>query len=248
MKEIPLKKAVGFLLGAALLCAFAGVLFATYGAGPQALFERASVFYSFARNHAWLLLGLYVLRLLFFLPASFVLFLTGMICGPVLGELVAVVGLTLSGSLEFLAVRGSFSAVLARSSSRLLRGWHARINRAPFHAILLMRVCFVPFDAVNIAAALARAPFRPFVLATAVGIMPTSLPLVISGASVDFKAWAASGRFWPGEGVVNWPYLLLSGVLMAMIIVHASRRTKHDASAGTEQAAANLQKQVQAPD
>lgn len=248
MKEIPLKKTVGFLLGAALLCVFAGLLFATYGAGPQALFERASVFYSFARNHAWLLLGLYVLRLLFFLPASFVLFLTGMICGPVLGELIAVVGLTLSGSLEFLAVRGSFSAVLSRSSNRLLLGWHERINRAPFHAILLMRVCFVPFDAVNIAAALARAPFKPFVLATAAGILPTSLPLVISGASVDFKAWAASGRLWPGEGVVNWPYLLLSLILMVMIIVHAIRRAKLGSAAGTEQAAVNLQKQAQAPD
>ncbi len=242
MKENSSKTAAKFILGTTLLCAFAALLLATYGAGPQALFERASVFYSFARNHAWLLLGLYVLRLLFFLPASFVLFLTGMICGPVLGELIAVVGLTLSGSLEFLAVRGSFSAVLSRSSNRLLRGWHERINRAPFHAILLMRVCFVPFDVVNIAAALARAPFRPFVLATALGITPTSLPIIISGASVDFKAWAASGRLWPGEGVVNWPYLLLSVVLMAMIIVHASRRAKLGSVEGAEQAAVNLQK------
>ena len=242
MKENSNKTVVKFILGAALLCAFAALLFATYGAGPQALFERASVFYSFARNHAWLLLGLYILRLLFFLPASFVLFLTGMICGPVLGELIAVIGLTLSGSLEFLAVRGSFSAVLSRSSSRMLRSWHERINRAPFHAILLMRVGFVPFDAVNIAAALARAPFRPFVLATALGITPTSLPIIISGASVDFKAWAASGRLWPGEGVVNWQYLLLSIVLIVMIILHASRRAKLNPADGTEQTAADLQK------
>lgn len=226
MKEKSNKTIARLILGAALLCGFATLLFATYGAGPQVLFERASVFYSFARNHAWLLVGLYVLRLLFFLPASFVLFLTGMIYGSVLGELIAVIGLTLSGSLEFLVVRGLFSAVLSRSSNKLLLRWHERINRAPFHSILLMRVCFVPFDAVNIAAALARAPFRPFVLATALGIAPTSLPIVVSGASIDFKVWAASGRLWPGEGAVNWPYLALSFFLMLMIVLHARRRTR----------------------
>ncbi|MDB5978064.1 MAG: DedA family protein [Nevskia sp.] len=226
MKEKHFKEIARLVVGAVLLCGFATLLFATYGAGPGALFERASVFYSFAQNHAWLLLGLYVLRLLFFLPASFVLFLTGMIYGSVLGELIAVIGLTLSGSLEFLAVRSSLSAVFSRTSNRLLLGWQERINRAPFHSILLMRVCFVPFDAVNIAAALARAPFKPFVLATALGITPTSLPIIVSGASVDFKAWAASGRFWPSEGVVNWPYLALSFILMLMIVLHARRLTR----------------------
>ncbi|WP_084182767.1 TVP38/TMEM64 family protein [Nevskia soli] len=240
MKEYPVKTIATLIFGAILLGGFAALLLVTYGAGPQALFERAITFYSFARNHAWMLLGLYVLRLLFFLPASFVLFLTGMICGTALGELIAVVGLTLSGSLEFLVVRSSFSAILSRSPGKLLLGWHERVNRAPFHSILLMRVCFVPFDAVNIAAALARAPFRPFVLATALGIAPTSLPIVISGASVNFQTWAASGRFWPGEGAVNWQYLLLSFGLMLMIVLHARRRARLNPRNGTSQPMTDL--------
>jgi len=220
--KIPLRLAFGLIL----LCVLAAVLFATYGAGPQALIKRASIFYAFAENHAWLLVGLYVLRLLFFLPASFVLFLTGMICGPALGELIAVIGLTLSGSIEFLVVRGSFSAVFSRSSNSLLLGWRERIKRAPFHSVLMMRVGFVPFDAVNIVSALGGARFKPFVLATALGITPTSLPIIVSGASVDFKAWSASGRLWPNEATINWPYLLLSIFLMLLIVLHARRWTR----------------------
>ena len=234
--KIPLRLALGVIL----LCGFAVLLFATYGAGPQALIQRASIFYSFAENHAWLLLGLYVLRLLFFLPASFVLFLTGMICGPEKGEMIAVIGLTLSGSIEFLLVRSSFSAALSKSSNKLLLGWRERINRAPFHSILLMRIGFVPFDIVNIAAALARAPFRSFVAATALGITPTSLPIIVSGASVDFRAWAASGRLWPGEGAINWPYLLLSLSLMLLIVLHARRRQRLNPENGMSRRVADL--------
>ena len=238
--KISNKIPVRLTLGAILLCGFAALLLATYGAGPQALIARASIFYSFAEKHAWLLLGLYVLRLLFFLPASFVLFLTGMICGSALGEVIAVIGLTLSGSIEFLVVRGSFSAALSRSSNKLLLGWRERINRAPFHSILLMRIGFVPFDIVNIAAALARAPFKSFVLATALGITPTSLPIIVSGASVDFRAWAASGRLWPGEGTVNWPYFLLSFFLMVLIVLHARWRRRLNPENGMSPQVADL--------
>ena len=214
----------GLVLSVILLCTFSALLFATYGAGTHALFERAAAFYAFAEKHAWLLLVLYVVRLLFFLPASFVIFLTGMICGPVLGEIIAVVGLALGSSIEFLLVRRAIKSAFSRRPGGLLQKWQARINRNPFHSILMMRVCFVPFDAVNIAAALARAPFRPFLLATAVGVAPTSLPLVVSGASVNFDAWVAGGRLWPDEGMIQWPYIALSAFLMVLIALHARSR------------------------
>ena len=226
MTKRPVSPLLRLTIGAALLCGFAALLALTYGSGPEVLLGRVALFYSFAERHAWLLLGLYVLRLLFFLPASFVLLLTGMICGPWLGELVAVAGLSLSGSIEFLLVRGSLSAVLPAQASRLLQGWRERINRAPFHAILTMRLCFIPFDAVNIAAAFARAPFRPFLLASAVGVAPTSLPIVVTGASIDFQAWIASGRLWPGEGAVSWPYVGFSMLLLGLIWLHARLRGK----------------------
>lgn len=222
------KTPAGLALSLALLCAFSALLFATYGAGTRPLFERAATFYAFAGKHAWLLIALYVLRLLFLLPASFVIFLTGMICGPILGEVIAILGLALGSSIEFLLVRRAVASAFSRLPGGLLQKWHERINRSPFHAILMMRVCFVPFDAVNIAAALARAPFRPFFFATVLGVAPTSLPLVVAGASVNFDAWIAGGRLWPETGVIHWPYVVFSVFLMILIALHArSRERQH---------------------
>jgi uncharacterized membrane protein YdjX (TVP38/TMEM64 family) len=221
------KAAVRLALSAALLCVFLALLWATYGNGMRGLMERAATFYAFATAHAWLLIGLYVLRLPLLLPASLVIVLTGMICGPVTGELVAVAGLTLGGGIEFLLVRGSAGALTARwEQASLLSRWRERVNRNPFHAILLMRLCFVPFDPVNIISALARAPLRPFLLATALGVAPTSLPMVLSGASIDFHTWAASGRIWPGLSAIHWPYLAGSLAAAVLIAMHARLRQR----------------------
>ncbi len=219
------KPAVRLVLSAALLCVFLALLWITYGTGVHALMERAATFYAFAVDHAWLLIALYILRLPLLLPASLVLVLTGMICGPVEGEVIAVAGLTLSGSIEFFLVRASTASLTASwSGDGLLRRWRERINRAPFHSVLLMRLGFVPFDAVNIVAALAAAPLRPFLLATAVGLIPTSLPIILSGASIDFHAWMASGRIWPGLSAIHWPYVAVSLAMSMLIAWHALAR------------------------
>jgi uncharacterized membrane protein YdjX (TVP38/TMEM64 family) len=230
------KTAVRLAFSAALLGLFLALLWATYGTGMHALMGRAATFYAFAVNHAWLLVGLYVLRLPLFLPASLVVVLTGMICGPLQGELVAVAGLTLGGAIEFTLVRGSAASLLERwSAPALLQQWREHIQRRPFHAILMMRLCFVPFDPVNIAAALARAPLRPFIAATALGVIPTSLPIVLSGASIDFQAWMASGRIWPGFSAIHWPYIVGSVAAAALVAWHARlRRPRQMPSAAAE--------------
>ena len=203
------------------LAVFAALIFLTYGAGPQTILARVASFYSFAMAHRWLLLGLYLVRLMFLMPASLLLIVTGMLCGPLLGEIVAVIGLTLGGGLEFLLVRHSYAAVSRWANLPSLERWEARINRAPFHSILLMRLSFLPFDMVNFAAALARAPLRAFASASLIGLAPTSLPIVMFGASLNFDAWLSSGRLFPGLGVVNWGYFLLSALLSIGIFVHA---------------------------
>jgi len=211
-------------LGIVLLAIFSALLATTYGMGAQQLFTRALLLYSFIQSHAWLLLGLYVLRLVLFLPASLVIFLTGMLCGPLWGELVAVLGLTLSGSIEFLLVRSAFSAIPVGATSAFVETWQMRINQAPFRSISLARLCFVPFDVVNIGAALAKAPFKSFVAATVLGITPTSLPIVISGASISFQTWIARGKLLPDNDLIDWKYLGISIGLALLIALWGARR------------------------
>lgn len=205
------------IAGAALLGAFGALLAVTYAAGSHAMFERLVRLYSLMANHVWLLPCLFVLRLPLFLPASLMLLLTGMICGTLQGELIGVLGLALSGSIEFLVVRGGFGALLPQQAGVRME-W---LRRTPFHSVLTLRLCLVPFDVVNIAAAAARLPFRPFAAATVLGVIPTSLPIIAAGASLDFPAWLASGRLWPEGGMIRWSNVLLSLVLALLISVHA---------------------------
>ncbi|MBL6751693.1 MAG: VTT domain-containing protein [Nevskia sp.] len=214
---------IRLIAAAVLLALLAAYLAFTYGSDADGLFRRAASFYAFAGGHAWLLLGLFVLRPLFLLPASLVILLTGMLYGGVLGEAVAVAGLTLSSSIEFLLARSSLSVLLKGLEAPQLERLRGKVNAAPFRAVLLMRLCFVPFDLVNLAAAFARAPLRPFVLATALGVIPTSLPIVLTGAAVDFRSWLAGGSFWPHDAVPKWPYVLASVVLAAAVAGWARR-------------------------
>lgn len=206
-----------------LFAAFAAFLMVTYRSDPDLLFRRAASFYAFAQAHAWLLMGLYVLRPLFLLPASFVILLTGMMFGSIGGELVAVAGLTLGGAIEFFLARSSIAAVLGAAPPAVVVQLQRRINRAPFRAVLLLRLCFVPFDIVTLAAALARAPLGAFVAATALGVIPTSLPIVLSGAALNFQAWFAGGQLWPRGAALTWPWIALSFLLAALTVVLARR-------------------------
>jgi uncharacterized membrane protein YdjX (TVP38/TMEM64 family) len=88
----------------------------------------------------------------------------------------------------------------------------------------MMRLCFIPFDPVNIISALAQAPLRPFLLATVLGVAPTSLPMVLSGASIDFQSWMASGRIWPGVSAIHWPYVGGSLAMSVLVAWHARVR------------------------
>lgn len=210
----------------ALLAAIAAFLLITYGGNPTLLFRRAASFYTFAQAHAWMLMALYVLRPLFFLPASFVILLTGMIYGAAAGEAVAVGGLTLGGAIEFYLARSSFTAVVGAAPPAAIGRLQQRVGKAPFRAILLMRLCFVPFDAVTLAAALARVPLGAFVTATALGVIPTSLPIVLSGAALDFRAWQAGGELWPHGSALTWPWVALSFGLAALTVAVARRSTR----------------------
>ncbi len=217
---------IRLISAAVLLSLLAAYLGFTYGGNIDGLFHRAASFYAFAQRHAWLLLGLFVLRPLFLLPASLVIMLTGMLYGGLEGEIVAVGGLTLSGSIEFLLARSSLAVLLQGLDSPQLQRLQQRVGAAPFRAVLLMRLCFVPFDLVNLASALGRAPLRPFAAATALGVIPTSLPIVLTGTAVDFQAWLAGGSLWPHDAVPKWPYILGS-VLLAVAIAGWARRSGH---------------------
>lgn len=173
-------------------------------------------------EHPGLLVLLFLVRLFLLLPVSIVLLLTGALHGPVWGLCLAVAGLTLGGTAEFLLIRhGVFAADQALptpAARRFGHRWRARIEAHPFTTVLLLRLILVPFDLVNVAAAWARIPAPTFALATAVSVIPAAFMLVAAGAAVPLNLWLAGERLGRVAIVPDWRYAALAAAALAVSV------------------------------
>jgi uncharacterized membrane protein YdjX (TVP38/TMEM64 family) len=113
------------------------------------------------------------------LPVALMLSLIGgVIFGPWLGGAAVLAGATTGAVITYAAVRSAFASLLlghAERDPRLQRVIQG-FGRSAFSYILTLRfIPVVPFALVNVAAGLAAAPLRAFVLATLAGGVPTAL-------------------------------------------------------------------------
>ncbi len=125
----------------------------------------------------------YALRPLVLFPASLLTWAAGFVFGPVLGLLFTVLGSNISASVAYLAGRyfgGSF-----QNTGYTLQGYAERLHGNSFESVLIMRLIFVPFDAVNYAVGLLHVRYRPFILATILGSLPGTTAFVLFGASMQ---------------------------------------------------------------
>lgn len=118
--------------------------------------------------------GFYTIMVAFSLPiASFVTLAGGILFGAWFGTLWTAIGATLGACIVFLAARTALGAALrARAGLRLVKLEH-EIRNNGFHYLLFLRlVPIFPFWLVNIAPALVGMRLMPYLIATAVGILP----------------------------------------------------------------------------
>ncbi|KXB55272.1 SNARE-like domain protein [Corynebacterium sp. CMW7794] len=136
----------------------------------------------------------YVTLTLFPLPRTIWTVAAGILFGPVEGLLLALTALSVSAAISFLVVR------------RLLGDWmhprlvhpavfklNAHLERRGWFAIASLRmVAGVPFSILNYAAALTPVPFLQFLLATALGSIPTTAMGVFFGETLTtgLNPWA----------------------------------------------------------
>jgi uncharacterized membrane protein YdjX (TVP38/TMEM64 family) len=125
--------------------------------------------------------GLGIARPVLLLPATLVTVAAGVLFGPWLGLLTAVVAANGSAMLVF-----SFGAALGISAGDVgtQRLWRQRLQARTFESTLIARLLFVPYDAVNLAAGALRVRAAPFLAATALGSLPGTAAFVIAGSSV----------------------------------------------------------------
>lgn len=152
-------------------------------------------------------------------PVALILTLSsGFLFGPLIGGAATVVGATIGAILAYLAARSALGAGLRRRAERsdgALQRLATGFGRDAFSYVLTARLIpLFPFWLVNVAAGLAAAPVGPYIAATALGAIPTSL--IYAGIGHGLRRTFAEGEE-PRLASLADPHLLLPLLGLAVL-------------------------------
>jgi len=152
-------------------------------------------------------------------PGAVVLTLAGgYLFGTWVGGTATVIGATIGSILVFYVVQTSLGEALrakAEADGGTLKKVIDGVRDGAFGYILTLRLIPVaPFWLVNVAAALANAPFKAYALATLFGIMPATF--IYSGIGAGIGAVIARGET-PDLGKIFEPKVLLPLVALGLL-------------------------------
>ncbi|MDR4938913.1 TVP38/TMEM64 family protein [Rossellomorea marisflavi] len=126
----------------------------------------------------------YTIRPLILFPASILSFGAGLAFGPLEGFAYIVAGAIGGATVAFYAATLLGDRILKNPSERMKR-IRGRMEEDGFIYILVMRlVPFLNFDLVSYLAGMAKVRYGPFILATAIGILPGTFGYVYLGSSL----------------------------------------------------------------
>ncbi|WP_327582285.1 TVP38/TMEM64 family protein [Nonomuraea sp. NBC_00507] len=122
----------------------------------------------------------------------------GLLFGPVTGIAIAISATTVSAALAFLLVRAiGRDAIAARLTHPAVAAVNRRLARRGWLAVGSLRLIGpVPFPVVNFCAGVSSIRFVPYLIATAVGVLPGTIAVVVLGD-------ALTGRIDPALVVVS---------------------------------------------
>lgn len=145
------------------------------------------------------------------LPGATIMTLAGgFLFGVALGASLTVVGATLGAAALFLIARSALGDVLRQRAGPFLSRMADGFSKDAFSYLLFLRlVPAFPFWAVNLAPALLGMRLVPFVVATAIGIIP--------GTTVYSAFGAGLGRVFDAGGEVNLKDVFSPPLIAALI-------------------------------
>jgi uncharacterized membrane protein YdjX (TVP38/TMEM64 family) len=192
--------------------------------------DAAQRFVDAARGAWWAVpafVAIFLVRPFILFPPAALALAAGVLFGPVAGSLVVLVALNLSGTVAWFVGRslgrpaGTDDDRPSSSSGTGVRVWVARLHANAFGAVLLMRLVLIPFDVVNYLCGYLRVKWAPFALATAIGVVPSTIAIVLAGASVDRLDEGTSGL--DPRLLVASAVLVVASVVVALVL----RRRQH---------------------
>jgi uncharacterized membrane protein YdjX (TVP38/TMEM64 family) len=159
----------------------------------------------------------YLARPIVLFPASVLTVVGGILFGPVLGVLIVVVAANASAMVAYgvgrLLGRPPGDRDADRETASVAQRWATRMREHSFETVLVMRLLFLPFDAVNYLAGILRLRWLPFLLATALGSLPGTVSFVLLGASLT--------RVDEGFGGLDTSALIAGGAIFVVSLATA---------------------------
>lgn len=150
-------------------------------------------------------------------PAAFVLtFAGGALFGPVAGALASIAGVTIGGTVAFLAARRALAgAVVARLGPRAEQ-LRAGIERDGLAFLIVLRLTpLLPFWLVTLTAAAAALRPRDYIAGTAIGVFPACF--VFAGLGASAGATMAAGGALSARAMATDPKLIAPMAALAVL-------------------------------
>lgn len=126
---------------------------------------------------------IYTLRPIILFPASLLTITSGMLFGPWLGVLFTIVGENASANVAFLIARWFGRDWVGQHETGWFRHWDRRLQHNGLLTVLIMRLVYLPFDAVNFACGLTAMRQIDYALGTFIGILPGLVSFVLLGGA-----------------------------------------------------------------
>jgi uncharacterized membrane protein YdjX (TVP38/TMEM64 family) len=140
--------------------------------------------------------AVYVVVVALSIPGA--LFLTvssGILFGTLTGALASVIGATLGATIIFLVARTAFGEHLVRRAGPAVARLAEGFREDALSYMLFLRIVPFPFFVINLVAAVAGIGLAPFVVGTAVGIVPAAFALAFLGAGIDSAVMAQEASY-----------------------------------------------------
>ena len=150
-------------------------------------------------------IGLFTLLPAFFFPVAVLALAGGLLFGLFRGSVYTFIGAILNCTLMFLMARSiGRKQIEALIQKRLSPVWQQRLQgmegRTGFLLLIVLRLIpAVPYNLINYAFGLTAMPFRVYLLASAIGIIPGTLAFINIG---DKALDVSSPDFWIAIGLV----------------------------------------------
>ncbi len=219
------------LLSAALLAAILACLaFANPIPYVKAILERIAELGCYG---PLLLVGVYAIAGLLFLPGAPLSLAAGFLFGATVGTLAASVGSTLGASAAFLIARFLLRDKIAQrltTHPKFLLLDRA-IDEQGLQIVLLIRLCgLLPFGPMSYVLGLTGVPTGRYVLATFLGRLPSTIALAYVGSTAKSIADAIAGNVRFGlEQKLLFAFQGLAVIAVFVVIVRIARKTLRSA-------------------